>query len=591
VSDNSSEKSNDKVKAESESGSKSKAAAKADAPKKTAQKDEYVLPASWQNAWKIAAGVGVVGIGITAAMMFGADGARASYSYLFGFYVFLTIALGSLFFVLIQHLTSAGWSVTVRRTAEFFASALPVFAILFLPILLKADLIYPWTQPAGSHEGAGEHGAKHEEKKEGALGLPFVNEAHAQAHAAPAAPSAASAAPSAVPSAAAAHEDGSGKGQGNGKGQGQGNGTGADIEGRKAHEGGAKAHEGGAKAHGGDHEDGTGSGAGDGHGKGKGNGSGAHHEGKAHEGGAEHHGDALEHEHAEILEAKQKGWLGKNFWYVRAAGYFAVWTILAWFFFGNSTKQDKSKDPKLTLSSAKWAPLCAFAFGLSLTFAAVDWLMSLDPMWFSTIYGVYIFATSVVSSLAMIIVVTMALRNGGPLSKVVTTEHYHDLGKLMFGFNVFWAYIGFSQMMLIWYAALPSETPFYHKRWETPSSVVCGNHSGDFWTNVSVALIVGHFVVAFLFLISRNVKRRLPMLRAGAFWMLAMHVLDMYWFVLPNFEPNTKAAGFSFALTDVTAPIGVGGIYLAVVFYMMTKHALIPTGDPRLARSIAFQNA
>lgn len=571
-----SEKSNDKGKAESkkpEVGSKA-----------AAKKDDFALPASWHNAWKIAAGVGIVGVGITAAQMFGADGVRAGYSYLFGYFTFLTIALGGLFFVLIQHLTSAGWSVTVRRTAEFLALGLPVFALLFVPVLLKADMIYPWTHEAGHDKGHEQktHEEKSEPKKEGSLGLPFVNEAHAQP-AAPAAPSAAAApaAPAAAPSAA--HEDGSGKGAGNGHGSGHGDGTGANVDGRKAREGGAEKHDA--------HEDGTGSGAGDGHGKGKGNGSGAHHEGAPHTGGADHHGDALEHEHAEILEAKQHGWLAKNFWYVRAVGYFVVWTLLAWFFFKNSTGQDKSKDPKLTLSSAKWAPLATFAFGLSLTFAAVDWLMSLDPMWFSTIYGVYIFATAVVSSLAMIIVLTMAFRDGGPLSKVVTVEHYHDLGKLMFGFNVFWAYIGFSQMMLIWYAALPAETPFYHKRWETPSSLTVGNHSGDFWTNVSIAVIVGHFVIAFLFLISRNVKRRLPMLRLGAFWMLAMHVVDMYWFVLPNFEPNTKAAGFSFALTDVTAPLGVGGIYFAVVFYLMTKHALIPTGDPRLARSIAFQNA
>ncbi len=546
-----------------------------DKDKSASTPSEFALPASWGNVWKIAAAVGLVGVGITAALMFGTDGARAGYSYLFGFYVFLTIALGSLFFVLIQHLTSAGWSVTVRRTAEFFAMGLPVFALLFLPILMKADLIYPWTQ--SPHEGKGhEEKAGHEEKKkEGSLGLPFVNEAHAQ----PAAP-----APSAAGAASAKeHDDGTGKGHGDGHGVGRGDGSGANVEGRKAHEGGADKHEA--------HEDGTGGGNGDGHGKGKGNGTGVPHEGGAHAGGLEHHADALEHEQAEIMEAKQKGWLNKNFWYVRAAGYFAIWSALAWFFFANSTKQDKSKDPKLTMASAKWAPLGTFAFGITLTFAAIDWLMSLDPMWFSTIYGVYIFATSVVSSLAMIIVVTMALRNGGPLSKVVTTEHYHDLGKLLFGFNVFWAYIGFSQMMLIWYAALPSETPFYHKRWETPSSLTVGNHSGDFWTNVSVALIVGHFAIAFLVLISRNTKRRLPMLRFGAFWMLMMHVVDMYWFVLPNFEPNTKAAGFSFALTDVTALLGVGGIYFAVVFYMMTKHALIPTGDPRLARSIAFQNA
>ena len=494
--------------------------AKAGEKTATIAEASYAIPKAWQHAWMIALGFGVIGLGATALALFGSGEAatRASFSYLFGFYVFLTIALGSLFFVLIQHLTSAGWSVTVRRTAEFFASALPVFILLFIPILFRSESLYPWTHPAeGGHEAGHE---KAEEKKEGSIGLPFVKEAHAQElkdHPTP------------------------------------------DADGHLD------------RPHPREHLNLPPKGEG--------------------AGGEAEHADPFEAEQAEILEHKQSGWLAKNFWMGRAAFYFAIWSLLGWFFFKNSTQQDKTKDPRLTLSSAKWAPLCTVAFGLTLTFAAFDWLMSLDPMWFSTIYGVYIFATSVVSSLAVIIIVTMSLREKAPFNKVITVEHFHDLGKLLFGFNVFWAYIGFSQMMLIWYAALPAETPFYHKRWETPSSIVVGNHSGDFWTNVSVAVLVGHFVIAFLFLISRNVKRRLPMLRLGAYWMVLMHMLDMYWFVLPNFEPNAKAAGFSVAWTDFTALIGIGGVYLAVVFYRMTKHSLIPTGDPRLPRAIAFVNA
>jgi hypothetical protein len=292
------------------------------------------------------------------------------------------------------------------------------------------------------------------------------------------------------------------------------------------------------------------------------------------------------------MEGKRKGWLNKSFFLGRGIAYFVIWTLLSMFFFRSSTDQDSSKDPKLTVKQAKWAPLSTVAFGLTLTFAAFDWIMSLDPMWFSTIYGVYVFATTVVSSLSIIIIVTMMLRERGPaFQKVITVEHYHDIGKLLFGFNVFWAYIGFGQMMLIWYAALPMETTYYHKRWETPSSISLGNHSGDFWTNVSLAILIGHFIIAFLFLISRVPKRRLPMLRLGAYWMILMHIIDIYWFVLPNFEPNLKADGFSISWTDFTALLGVGGIYLAVVFWRMTKHAMIPTGDPRLARSIAFVNA
>ncbi len=468
--------------------------------KKTEKKEEsYNLPASWQSAWKISAGVGLLGL---AGAGFGMtqDATRFAHSYLFAFYVFLTIALGSLFFVLIQRLTSAHWSVTVRRTAEFFASGLPLFAILFLPILLQMNSLFPWLGHGG-HEGGGHHGQ---------VSL-IVGEAHAQEHAAP-------------PVAADPH---------------------APAAAAKAP---PAAHGGNAAAP-------------------------AH----AQAGG----NDAHAVEHAALMERKSP-YLNRSFFLVRAVAYFAIWTILGINFFNFSTKQDKTKDAQLTLKAQRWAPPSTFLFAFSLTFAAFDWMMSLDPTWFSTIYGVYVFATSVVSSLALIIVVTMALRDSGPLKDVVTVEHYHDLGKLLFGFNVFWAYIGFSQMMLIWYAALPEETPFYHRRWDFGP-----------WAGVSMTVLFGHFVTPFLFLISRNIKRRLPLLRIGAAWMLLMHVVDMYWFVMPNF---TYTAGldpdsFNFSWVDGACLLGVGGVYLGFVFWQMTKHPLIPIGDPRLARSLHFVNA
>jgi hypothetical protein len=273
---------------------------------------------------------------------------------------------------------------------------------------------------------------------------------------------------------------------------------------------------------------------------------------------------------------KKAPYLNKNFFLARAVVYLVIWSLLGWNFFKFSVRQDNDKGVAWTLTAQRWAPAATIFFGFSLTFAAFDWLMSLEPAWFSTIFGVYIFATAVVSSLATLIVVTMALRDAGPLAKVVTTEHYHDLGKLLFGFNVFWAYIGFSQMMLIWYAALPEETPWYHMRWDNGP-----------WAGVSLTILIGHFVLPFFFLISRNVKRRLPMLRLGAMWMLLMHVVDIYWFVMPSFGQEN----FTVSWIDAACLLGVGGVYLAAVFYQMAKHPLIPVGDPRLARSLAFQNA
>jgi hypothetical protein len=299
------------------------------------------------------------------------------------------------------------------------------------------------------------------------------------------------------------------------------------------------------------------------------------------------HGGAAAAEHARheahtLIEhgvmGKKSGFLNKNFFYLRALIYFAIWAVLAVRLFGYSAQQDTSKDPSLTVRAQSFAPAGTFLFALSLTFAAFDWVMSLEPTWFSTIFGVYYFATGVVSSYAVIILVTMALRTSGPLEGAVTPEHYHDLGKLMFGFLVFWAYIGFSQFMLIWYAALPEETTWYHNRWDFGP-----------WAKVSMAILIGHFVVPFFWLISRNFKRNLGRLQIGAGILLVMHVVDIYWFVMPNYALGSN--DFSFHWIDAACLLAVGGIYGAFVFYRMTKHYLVPVGDPRLERSLHFQNA
>lgn len=490
-------------------------------------KGTYELTGWWAGAWKTFAGIGVVGlVGSLVGMM--TDPRRFAFSWLYAYCTVLAVALGAIFFVLIQRLTSAGWSVTVRRTAEFFSYGILAMIPLALPFLLQMGHLFPWLGGHGEHHDAHEtHSAIPALIGEAHAQTP---EAHAQGHddhaAAPAAPAAPAvphegAAPAEAPHAAPAAALGHG-----------------------AHAAPAAAHEGG---HGGA-------------------------EARAH---AEH--AAHQTLHATTM-AKKAAWLNKGFFMVRALLYFIVWALLATRLFGYSTAQDKSKDPKLTLAAQGFSAPGTFLFGLSLTFAAFDWIMSLEPTWFSTIFGVYYFATGVVSSLAVIILVTMALRDAGPLKDVVTVEHYHDLGKLMFGFTVFWAYIGFSQFMLIWYAALPEETTWYHARWDVAP-----------WDSVSLFIVLGHFVLPFLWLISRNFKRNLGRLKIGAAILLAMHVVDIYWFVMPNYL-HTKP-GFSFHWLDLTTLLAVGGLYAAFVFHRMTKHPLIPVGDPRLKRSLAFQNA
>jgi len=286
-------------------------------------------------------------------------------------------------------------------------------------------------------------------------------------------------------------------------------------------------------------------------------------------------GDPLEAKEEATL-AKKAGYLNQTFFLCRIGLYFLAWLFVALRFFRLSTAQDSSKDPALTIKAQQFAPIATIIFALSLTFAAFDWMMSLEPSWFSTIYGVTFFAGSAVTIFATITIVAMALYDEGLLRKAVTVEHFHDLGKLLFGFLVFWAYVNFSQFMLIWYAALPEETTFFHRRWDVGP-----------WAWVSLLIVIAHFVVPFFLLLSRNVKRRLPALRVGAAWLLVMHVIEIYWQVMPNYNGGESSVSW----IDVACFAGVMGIYLAVVFRNMTRYPLIPVGDPRLARSLAFENA
>ncbi|MEM9188540.1 MAG: hypothetical protein AAGF12_05165 [Myxococcota bacterium] len=434
--------------------------------------------------WQLSALLGAVGVALS-AFGYMNDPHRFAFSYLTAFFVFLTIALGSIFYVFTQHLTGAAWGVTARRTAEVFGMGIPIFALLFVPIAMSFDHLYEWA----SH---GDHGGGHGEEH---------GDGHGDEHSA------------------------------------------ADLLGASV----AHAQD-GADDHGGD--DGE---HGDEHG--------AHHT-------PQH---AL---HAELLEHKH-GWLNTNRVLGFAVIYFVIWTLLAFFYFRHSTLQDRSKDLKHTVWMQRAAPMAGVFFGLSLTFAGLDWVMSLEPTWYSTIYGVYLFAGSAVAGYAVIIVTTLFLRSKGLLGSAVNTEHYHDLGKMTFGFVVFWAYIGFSQMMLIWYANIPEETVYYHYRWHA-----------DGWRGVSMLLIFGHFAIPFVFLMSRKVKRRLHLLGFGCVWLLVMHVVDLYWFVMPNYERGQLVLHWM----DIACLLAVGGIYLTVVFQIMRRYPLIPIGDPRLDRALGHIN-
>ncbi|MEW6367562.1 MAG: quinol:cytochrome C oxidoreductase [Acidobacteriota bacterium] len=351
------------------------------------------------------------------------------HSYLVSLAFFLSIALGALFFVILQHATRAGWSVVLRRIAEIVAANIPILALLAIPVAIGIHHLYHWADPAAV--------------------------------------------------------------------------------------------------------------AGD-----------------------------------QLLREKSP-YLNPSFFVLRLLAYFALWSALSTYYLRASLKQDQSGDATLTLRMQRLGAPALLLYGITVTFASFDLLMSLDPHWFSTIYGVYFFAGGVVGFFALLPLVIYVLQRSGYAAHAITIEHYHDMGKLLFAFVVFWAYIAFSQYMLIWYGNMPEETDWYFDR-----------QAGG-WAWVSLALLFGHFIVPFLAVLSRVPKRSKALLAGVALWVLAMHWIDLYWLVMPGAEGHPVLPG----LADLACTVGIGGLLVAATVLRMRRHALIPVGDPRLDESRRFENA
>jgi hypothetical protein len=274
-----------------------------------------------------------------------------------------------------------------------------------------------------------------------------------------------------------------------------------------------------------------------------------------------------------VLQGQQP-FLNDTFFLIRALIYFVSWSALAVYFSYQSQKQDGSRDERISRRLRTIAAPGIVLYALTLTLASVDWIMSLDPEWYSTMIGVYYYSGALLASFAFLIVAIAAIQARGPLRGVVTIEHVHDVGKLLFAFTVFWAYIAFSQYFLIWYANIPEETAYYIER------------AHGSWSTVGKVLIIGHFAVPFLFLMPRAVKRSMPLLVAASLWLLVMHYVDIYWCVMPVLLEH----GARFGILDATTMLAVGGFFLAAFGWMSSRRALVPLGDPRLAESLSFEN-
>src|SRR5216684_3651911 len=273
------------------------------------------------------------------------------------------------------------------------------------------------------------------------------------------------------------------------------------------------------------------------------------------------------------LDSKH-AYLNWNFFVVRAIIFFGFFIIASQLLRRFSVRQDKDGNPQFTI----WMRKVAFAslpmFALFLTFGAFDWLMSLNYRWFSTMFGVYIFAGTAGSSMSLLVLVITALRSAGYLKNVVTLEHYHIMGKWMLAFCVFWAYIGFSQYMLIWYANMPEETEYFIRR------------NTESWNALSLFLVIGRFFVPFAILLLQSIKKHPRQLCYVAAWILFMQMLDMYIIVLPALH----GTGVHVSLWDFAALIAIGATLAFVYLRIVGKTSLFPMRDPRLIESLKLVN-
>ena len=390
--------------------------------------ESYTLPDGLKTGVRnVLVGVAVAGWA-GCAVAWSSAPARFSASYLVAFVFFLTLALGALFFVMLQHLTGSAWSVTMRRIAETVMATLPAGLVLFVPIALNLGSLYEWARPE-----------------------------------------------------AVAHDP--------------------------------------------------------------------------------------------VLQGKA-AFLNPQFFLIRVVAYFALWSLWALRLYRNSAAQDGAPSLARAQSSERWSAPGMLILTVTTALASFDWLMSLDPHWYSTMFGIYIYSGAVLAFFAALALILMAFRGAGVLRGAVNHEHFHDLGKWIFGLTVFWAYIAFSQYMLIWYANLPEETVWYRDR-------LIGS-----WRTVGAVLVVGHFIVPFLVLVSRAAKRRLGILGAAAAWILAMHYTDLYWIAMPVFSPK----GFAPSWIDLAALAAVGATFGLVFWLRLERRAIAPVGDIRFERSLEFTN-
>jgi hypothetical protein len=272
-------------------------------------------------------------------------------------------------------------------------------------------------------------------------------------------------------------------------------------------------------------------------------------------------------------------YLSQPFFWTRVVFYFLVWILMYRFIVGNSIAQDSA--PDITLTQRNWKRSAPFVllYALTITFASFDLVMTLEPHWFSTIFGVYSFAGHFVAALSLTMIVMRMLDRGGYIEGILSREHYHDVGKLMFAFTIFWTYVAFSQYFIIWYGNLPEETVFFAKR------------LANGWEIFGWASLFVHFIIPFLFLLRQDVKRRPQLVTIGAVLLLVAHAIDLSWVILPVFS---AAHGQPYQLSWALVVCGWGaiavmlGLLLIVAASAFRRHSAVAYNDPYLHESLEY---
>jgi hypothetical protein len=268
------------------------------------------------------------------------------------------------------------------------------------------------------------------------------------------------------------------------------------------------------------------------------------------------------------------GYLNEGFWTGRAIVYFVIWNVWALVLRSGSLRQDSDGSPRVWLRLKAWAAPGILVYGLTISFACTDWIMSLDPAWFSTIFGMFFMISEMLSVMALMIIILCSLRAVEPYNQILGADQLHDYGKLLLTFTMVWAYFSFSQWLIIWAGNLPEEISWYLDR----------IHGG--WQIVALMLVVLQFSLPFLLLLSRDIKRDARKLVPVALLVLVMRYVDLYWLVAPNPFPGAGAASqhLTYHWTYLAAPLALVGLWLAGFFWQLGRRPLLVVTEPMLPR-------